>query len=118
MLDCGGKDVYLVCGHTDMRKGIDGLASIVNIKFTMDSLASTVFIFCNRTRDKVKILEWDQDGFWLYQKRLEKGRFPWPQDAGKASRIHLSRDEFSCLISGTKLKRRLSMDMVTLGASV
>jgi IS66 Orf2 like protein. len=73
-----------------------------------------MFIFCNRSRNRVKILEWDHDGFWLYQKRLEKGTFPWPKE-GKVKKITLSGDEFSCLLAGTKLRRRLAMDEVVRG---
>ena len=114
MFEPGGKQIFLVCGATDMRKGIDGLSSVVNVRFVSESepYDSALFIFCNRSRDKVKILEWDGDGFWLCQKRLEKGTFPWPRDNSGIKRIILSADEFSCLISGTKLRRRLSMDEV------
>ena len=116
MFDHRGKQIYLICGSTDMRKGIDGLAAIVNLQNICDSFDSAMFIFCNRSHNRVKILEWDNDGFWLYQKRLEKGTFPWPKE-GKVKKITLSGDEFSCLLAGTKLRRRLSMDEVVPGLS-
>lgn len=116
MLDHEGKKIYIICGSTDMRKGIDGLSSIVNMRHICASYDSAMFIFCNRTRNRVKILEWDHDGFWLYQKRLEKGTFPWPKE-GKLKKIVLSGEEFTCLLSGTKLRRRLSMDEVAAGLS-
>ena len=72
------KQVYLVTGHTDMRKSIDGLSLIVSDVLEMDPLSEAWFIFCNRYRDKIKILFWDTNGFWLYYRRLEKGRFKWP----------------------------------------
>lgn len=114
MIEPGGKQIYLVCGATDMRKGIDGLAAVVGASFASESYDSALFIFCNKGRNKVKILEWDGDGFWLHQKRLEKGTFSWPKE-GRVKRILLSAGEFSCLIGGTKLKRRLSMDEVFPG---
>jgi transposase len=116
MFDCRGKEIYLICGATDMRKGIDGLSSIINLRLVCDAFDSALFIFCNRNRNRVKILEWDRDGFWLYQKRLERGTFPWPKD-GKIKKITLSKEELSCLLGGTKLRRRLSMDEVAPGFS-
>ena len=65
MLKLDGKRVYLACGQTDMRKQINGLASIVESSFSLDPFDGALFVFCNRNRDRVKILEWDGDGFWL-----------------------------------------------------
>jgi transposase len=73
--------VYLACGPTDMRKSIDGLAAIVQHSFELDPFANAWFVFCNKGRDKLKILRWDHNGFWLYYRRLERGRFQWPQQA-------------------------------------
>ncbi len=68
MLSLSGKKVYLACGRTDMRKSINGLAAIVEGNFDLDPFDGALFVFCNRNRDRVKILEWDGDGFWLYFK--------------------------------------------------
>ena len=65
MLRLEGKRVYLACGHMDMRKSIDGLAVIVESSFELDPFDGALFVFCNRKRDRVKILEWDVDGFWI-----------------------------------------------------
>ncbi|PSV68410.1 IS66 family insertion sequence element accessory protein TnpB [Photobacterium angustum] len=70
-----GSAVYLVSGITDMRMSIDGLSLIVADVLKMYPLSSVWFIFCNRGKDKIKILFWDTNGFWLYYRRLEKGRF-------------------------------------------
>ena len=107
MIESGNKDIYIVCGATDMRKGVDGLAAIVNLRLACDFSGASMFIFCNKSR----IIEWDGDGFWLYQKRLERGTFPWPAE-GSLKRMVITKDEFSCLFSGTKLRRMLSMDEV------
>ena len=65
MLNLGGKKVYLACGKTDMRKQINGLAEIVASSFGMDPFDGALFVFCNGKRDRIKILEFDGDGFWL-----------------------------------------------------
>ena len=68
MIESGNKDIYIVCGATDMRKGVDGLAAIVNFRLACDFSGTSMFIFCNKSRNRVKIIEWDGDGFWLYRK--------------------------------------------------
>ena len=65
MVRLDGKRVFLACGRTDMRKSIDGLAAIVEGSFRLDPFDGALFVFCNRNRDRIKILEWDGDGFWL-----------------------------------------------------
>jgi len=65
MLKLEGKRVYLACGHMDMRKSINGLSAIVECSFELDPFDGALFVFCNRNRDRVKILEWDSDGYWL-----------------------------------------------------
>jgi transposase len=67
--------VFLARGSTDLRKSIDGLAAIVQEGFQLNPFSASLFVFCNRKRDKLKILHWDYNGFWLYYRRLEKGRF-------------------------------------------
>lgn len=74
----GVERVYLALGSTDLRKSIDGLAALVSQAFDLDPFAPCLFVFCNRQRDKVKILFWEHNGFWLLYRRLERGRFQWP----------------------------------------
>ena len=93
MLTLSDKEIYLACGPTDMRKQINGLAAIVQSSFGLDPCADALFVFCNRNRDRLKILEWDSDGFWLYFKRLEKGRFRWPSAAADEATMTFSREE-------------------------
>ena len=66
MFECGGKEIYLVCGPTDMRKVIDGLSAVAALRLGYDSYESALFVFCNSCHNSVKVLEWDQDVFWLY----------------------------------------------------
>lgn len=76
MLIFDHREIYLACGHTDMRKSINGLSAIVAGSFKLDPYAPCLFVFCNRARNRIKILEWDGDGFWIYFKRLEKCYLP------------------------------------------
>lgn len=107
MMRFGEKTVYLACGHTDMRKQINGLAAIVEGSFKLDPFGGELFVFCNRTRDRLKILEWDGDGFWLHFKRLEKGRFKWPAE-GNGATMTLSSEELNLLLGGAKIELKLS----------
>lgn len=97
--------VYLACGPTDMRKSIDGLAAIVSFTFKLDPFSDSLFVFCNRGANKIKILHWDTNGFWLYYRRLEKGRFQWP-DADVSGPISISRRQLDWLLSGLTLEQR------------
>ena len=97
--------VYLATGVTDMRKSIDGLAVIVSECLELNPLSSSLFVFCNRQQNKIKILHWDGTGFWLYYKRLEKGRFKWPQVNDKES-VTLTRQQLNWLLDGLSLEQK------------
>ena len=71
--------VYIACGYTDLRRGIDGLANLVKTQFQMDPFQRALFLFCGRRRDRLKALYWEGDGFLLLYKRLESGSFQWPR---------------------------------------
>lgn len=78
MLIGAGLPVYVAAEAVDMRKSIDGLARLVEESLPASPFTGGVFVFFNRSRDKVKLLWWDRHGFWLAYKRLEKGRFRLP----------------------------------------
>lgn len=97
--------VYLARGATDMRKSIDGLAGVVQQVLTDDPFSGHLFVFCNRCRDRIKILYWEQSGFWLLHKRLEKGTFAWPVPAdGAESKIEMTSAELAALLGGIDLR--------------
>ena len=106
MLKLRGKRIYLACGPTDMRKAINGLAALVELSFKLDPYEGAVFVFCNRGKDRLKMLEWDVDGFGLYLKRLEKGRFKWPSKNGDDT-MCMSGEELERLLEGAKATRKL-----------
>lgn len=101
MMDVGGLRVHLAVGSTDLRRGMDGLSLIVMESFKLDPFSKDLYVFCNRARNKIKILQWDDTGFWLYCKRLEKNRFKWPE--GKAGTVEIGRRELTWLLSGLSL---------------
>jgi transposase len=105
MMQWSGKKIYLACGSTDMRKAINGLAVLVQSSFKLDPFGEALFVFCNRSRDRLKILEWDGDGFWLHFKRLEEGRFKWP-NSGESATMELSEEELEYLLGGPKLTQK------------
>jgi transposase len=106
------ENIYLACGSTDLRKSIDGLAVLVSHAFGLDPFSKSLFIFCNRERNKLKILFWDHNGFWLYYRRLERGRFTWPAHGGEDTRA-IGRRELGWLLDGLKLEQKRAHAAVT-----
>lgn len=90
--------VFIAVGTTDMRKAINGLSMIVEENFDHDLFSGNLFAFCNRRRDIIKILFWDQNGFCLWHKRLEKDRFYWPESEDEV--VNISSQQLSWLLAG------------------
>jgi transposase len=93
--------VYLAAGATDMRKSFNSLAAIVSGTLGRDPTSGHLFAFCNRGRNRIKILYWDGSGLWVCAKRLEKGTFAWPRTSARS--VEMSREELVLLISGLDL---------------
>jgi transposase len=74
--------VYLALGPTDLRKGFSGLYGEVKQKLKEDPVSGHYFVFCNRSKTSIKVLAWDGSGLWVCAKRLERGRFDWPDGSG------------------------------------
>jgi transposase len=81
-----------------MRKAIDGLSLLVAGQMKLDPFSGHLFAFCNRRRTMVKLLLWDRNGFWLFQKRLEKQRFRWPKS--EAEILEMEGRELGWLLEG------------------
>ena len=82
------ENVYIVCGYTDMRKQIDGLAATVVQTFKLDPCSRALYLFCGRKADRLKALLWEGDGFLLLYKRLENhSRYQWPRRESEARLI-------------------------------
>lgn len=98
-----GTRIWLAAGQTDLRRGFDGLAAITQEKLGADPFGGHVFVFRGRRGDLIKLLWWDGDGLCLFAKRLERGRFIWPQ-AIEGS-IHLTGAQLSMLLEGIDWRR-------------
>ena len=99
----GADKVYIACGYTDLRKGIDGLAAMVQQQFQLDPFANTLFLFCGRRRDRIKGLYWERDGFILLYKRLEQGAYQWPRTGNEARQ--LTPQQYRWLMEGLKVEQ-------------
>ena len=85
--DFTGADVYISCGYTDLRKGIEGLAATVQQQFQLDPFTNMLFLFCGQRRDRIRGLYWEWDGFILLYKRLEQMAYQWPRNENKARQL-------------------------------
>jgi transposase len=97
------RNIYIACGYTDMRKSIDGLVTIVKLRFELDPFDSSIFIFCGKKRDRLKALLWEKDGFVLLYKRLDNGRFQWPKNNEQVKQ--LTKQQFGWLMEGLKTEQ-------------
>ncbi len=99
--------IYIAVEAIDMRKGFEGLHGVVRDCLGHDPLSGHVFLFTNRTRTRLKALVWDGSGLWVCTKRLEKGRFHWPEvgPAGPAASVTLRVAELAMLVGGLDLKK-------------
>lgn len=95
--------IYLAVEPVDMRKQFNGLWSLATQKLREDPFKGALFVFTNKGRDRLKILYWDGSGVWVLAKRLEKGRFSWPQASGP-EKIHLEPAALTMLLAGIDLK--------------
>lgn len=99
--------VYLAAGPTDMRKSVDSLQALVEGVLAQDPTSGHLFLFRNRDSNRIKILAWEQGGFWVHYKRLEKGRFQFPEAAGPS--LEIDAADLALLLAGIDLRgvRRL-----------
>jgi transposase len=102
--------IYVACGYTDLRKGIDGLAALVQQRFELDPFSDSLFLFCGRRCDRMKALYWEGDGFVLRYKRLERGAFQWPRQESEAQAI--TQQQFRWLMEGLKIEQPKALKSV------
>ena len=109
-----GTRVWIGAGVTDMRKGMDGLAALVQTALGERPFSGDVFVFRGKRGDLVKLLWWSGDGMNLYAKRLERGRFVWPQ--ATSGTVHLSSAQLSMLLEGIDWRRPVRTWQPTVAA--
>src|SRR5512144_2712918 len=107
-----GVQIYLARQPVDLRKSIDGLSLLVSHVLGQDPFSAHLFVFTNRRRDKLKALSWDQNGFVLYYKRLERGRFRWPVMAPEHRTLRIDYRQLQWLLSGLSIEQRQALPAV------
>src|ERR1700716_3798543 len=95
--------IWLAAGVTDLRRGFTGLSGMVQTKLEQNPFSGHVFLFRGRRGDLIKMLWWDRDGLCLFAKRLERGRFVWPQ--ATSGTVSLSPAQLSMLLEGIDWRR-------------
>jgi len=97
-------EIHLHRDAVDFRKSINGLQLIIEQQMELSPFEDALFVFCNKKRDKLKVLYWDQTGFCLWYKRLEKDKFKWPRK-NELSTLNLSGDQWNWLLSGYDINK-------------
>ncbi|HCL3148568.1 IS66 family insertion sequence element accessory protein TnpB [Pseudomonas nitroreducens] len=98
-----GTRIWIAAGVTDMRRGFDGLAALVQTQLEADPFSGQIFVFRGRRGDRIKLLWWDGDGLCLFCKRLEQGRFVWPQ--ATSGSVSLTTAQLAMLLEGIDWRR-------------
>lgn len=101
--------IYIAVEAIDMRKGFEGLHGLVRDHLGQDPLSGHLFLFTNRRQTRLKVLVWDGSGLWVCAKRLEKGRFRWPE-VKDARSVTMRAEELALLVNGLDLKQTKQRD--------
>ncbi len=104
--------ILLACGKTDMRKNINGLYDIVQNKFKLDPKEKIMFVFCNKSKNRIKILVWEDNGFWVHFKRLEKGNIVWPEINDDEIAMDLNVEDLINIIKSPGIKQKIKRQEV------
>jgi transposase len=108
--------VYLHREPVDFRKAVNGLVLIIEHEMTLSPYAAALFVFSNRSRDKLKILWWDETGFCLWYKRLEQAKFKWPKQASEPV-LELTESQLNWLLQGYDILRMVPHQRLSYGAT-
>ena len=100
MLTFTGKRIFLVPGATDMRKSFNGLSGIARELLGATPASRDLFLYCNRGRNRLKVLVYDESGVWVLAKRLDEGTFSWPQESDAGSVVEYREEQLTLLLRG------------------
>ncbi len=100
MLTFNGGRIFLVAGPTDMRKSFNGLAGIVRERLQADPMSRDLFLFCNRGRNRMKVMVYDESGVWVLAKRLDRGTFAWPSTDDDVVTVEYREEQLALLLRG------------------
>lgn len=103
------KEIYLVKGITDLRKGIDGYAALVSSQLKRSPTDHSMYIFCNRDRNKIKCLYYDGTGFWLLYKRMDKGHFKWIRSEDNEA-VMITDRQLRWLLEGLRIEQKTAFE--------
>ncbi len=95
IVDLENTNLYIKNGYTDLRKQVSSI--IENEQMNMDAFTQSIFLFCSRQRKLIRCIYWDKTGFCMWQKRLEKAKFPWPQTTQEA--LNISKNQLEMLLA-------------------
>lgn len=96
-------NIYISPGYTDLRHGMDGLIAEVKDRLKQNPFDGSLFIFCNRAKDKIKILHFEYNGFWIYYKRFETGKVKWPMSPFEQC---ITKNDFYMLLQGMMILQK------------
>ena len=100
MLTFSGGRIFLVAGPTDMRKSFNGLAGVVRERLRADPMSRDLFFFCNRNRNRLKAMVYDESGVWVLAKRLDRGTFAWPDADTDVVKVEYREEQLALLLRG------------------
>lgn len=100
MLNFSGSRIFLITGVTDMRKSFNGLAGLAQSLLGATPVSRDLFLFSNRSRNRLKVLVYDESGTWVLAKRLDKGTFAWPEEFATDSTVEYRAEELALLLGG------------------
>lgn len=118
MIDLSKIDgIFLYTGKTDLRASIFGLSLIIQESFPIEMMRNKLFVFCNKDKRNIKIIELDYDGFWLYQKKLHKGKFRWPKLDKTSRTMVIDKRQFKWLLDGLELVQKYAHEDIKIRAN-
>lgn len=109
--------IYLYTGKTDLRASIFGLSIIIQENFPIETMRNKLFVFCSKNKRNIKIIELDYDGFWLYQKKLHKGKFRWPKYNEANKTMIIDKRQFNWLLDGLEIIQKYAHEDVVVKAN-